>query len=137
MALLPSVFIPEEAEDLQFSVLKAGWYTAEIVKSELKTTRDKEGKFLALNFKCLEDENGESSTGRFIFANLNLVNKNEMAVKIAYSDLKAICDAVGVDGELEDSIDLHNIPLMIKVSVKPETADWPAKNEIKAYKACN
>lgn len=135
MALLPSVFVPEETDDMEFKPLKAGWYPAELVKSELKSTKDKKGKYLSFQFKVTEDANGESSEGRFVFTNLNIVNSNETAVKIAHSDLKAICEAVGHKGELEDTVDLHNIPLMIKVSYKPETPDWPAKNEIKGYKA--
>lgn len=135
MALLPSVFVPEETEDMEFKPLKAGWYPAELVKSELKTTKDKKGKYLSFQFKVTEDANDESSEGRFVFTNLNIVNSNETAVKIAHSDLKAICEAVGHEGELEDTVDLHNIPLMIKVSYKPETPDWPAKNEIKGFKA--
>lgn len=135
MALLPSVFVPEETEDMEFKPLKAGWYPAELVKSELKTTKDKKGKYLSFQFKVTEDANDESSEGRFVFTNLNIVNSNETAVKIAHSDLKAICEAVGHEGELEDTVDLHNIQLMIKVSYKPETPDWPAKNEIKGYKA--
>lgn len=135
MALLPSVFVPEETEDMEFKPLKAGWYPAELVKSELKTTKDKKGKYLSFQFKVTEDANDESSEGRFVFTNLNIVNANETAVKIAHSDLKAICEAVGHKGELEDTVDLHNIPLMIKVSYKPETPDWPAKNEIKGFKA--
>lgn len=135
MALLPSVFVPEETEDMEFKPLKAGWYPAELVKSELKSTKDKKGKYLSFQFKVIEDANDESSEGRFVFTNLNIVNSNETAVKIAHSDLKAICEAVGHEGELEDTVDLHNIPLMIKVSYKPETPDWPAKNEIKGYKA--
>ena len=137
MALLPSVFIPEENEDMEFKPLKGGWYPAELVKSELKTTKDKKGKYLSFQFKVIEDANDESSEGRFVFTNLNIVNTNETAVKIAHSDLKAICESVGHNGELEDTVDLHNIPLMIKVSYKPETPDWPAKNEIKGYKACD
>ena len=136
MALLPSVFVPEEAEDMQFNVLKSGWYPAELVKSTLKDTRNKDGKYLEFQFKIIEDANDEKSEGRFVFANLNIVNKNETAVKIAHSDLKAICEAVGFEGDLEDTVDLHNIPLMINVKLKPETPDWPAKNEIKGYKAC-
>ena len=135
MALLPSVFVPEEAEDMQFTVLKSGWYPAELVKSTLKDTRNKDGKYLEFQFKIIEDANDEKSEGRFVFANLNIVNKNETAVKIAHSDLKAICEAVGFEGDLEDTVDLHNIPLMISVKLKPETPDWPAKNEIKGYKA--
>lgn len=134
MALLPGVFVPEEAEDMEFKPLKAGWYVAEIVKSTMTDTKNKDGKFLSLQFKILEDDNGEASEGRFVFTNLNLVNKSEMAVRLAYSDLKKICKACGITGELEDSSDLHNIPMKIKLNYKPETSEWPAKNEIKDYK---
>lgn len=135
MALLPNVFVPEEAEDVTFKPLKADWYVAEIVKSTLRDTKDKGGKYLELQFKILEDTDDEESEGRFVFTNLNIVNKNEKTVKMAYSDLKKICKAVGHQGELEDTTDIHNIPLKIKLTVKEETNDWPAKNEVKDYKA--
>jgi Protein of unknown function (DUF669) len=133
MALLPDVFVPEDAEDNPFGVLDAGWYEAEITKSEMKITNDKEGKYLALTFKITEGE----KQGRFVFANLNLVNKSDVAVKIARSDLKKICNAVGLPGDLEDSVDLHNIPMKVLVSVKPATAQWPEKNELKDFKDVN
>ena len=131
MALLPNVFIPEEAESSSFEPIPAGWQEAEITKSELKSTKAKDGKYIALTFKVLEGEFEK----RLVYTNLNIVNKNDTAVKIAQSDLKAICEAVGFEGELEDTEDLHNIPLAIKLSVKPETAQWPAKNEIKGFKS--
>lgn len=134
MALLPNVFVPEEAEDMEFKPLKGGWYLAEIVKSAIKDTNAKDGKYISLQFKIIEDANDENSEGRFVFTNLNIVNKNETAVRLAYSDLKKICTACGISGELEDTVDLHNIPMRIKLTLKPETADWPAKNEIKDYK---
>lgn len=130
MALLPNVFVPEEAEENPFAPIPAGWYLGEIIKSELKDTNKKDGKYLALTFKILEGDH----EGRLIFTNLNIVNKSEVAVKIARSDLKAICGAVSFEGELEDTVDLHNIPMMVKVSLKPETAQWPAKNELKNFK---
>ncbi|MCP4100322.1 MAG: DUF669 domain-containing protein, partial [Lentisphaerae bacterium] len=111
--------------------IPAGWQEAEITKSELKSTKAKDGKYIALTFKVLEGEFEK----RLVYTNLNIVNKNETAVAIAQSDLKAICEAVGFEGELEDTEDLHNIPLAIKLSVKPETAQWPAKNEIKGFKS--
>lgn len=139
MALLPGVFVPEEAEDAEFKPLPAGWYPAEIVKSEVKDTKAKDGKYIALKFRITEDVevDGEElkSEGRFVFTNLNIVNKNEVAVRLARSDLKAICAAVGHEGELEDTVDLHNIDMLIKLSYKEETSEWPAKNEVKGYKA--
>lgn len=133
MALLPNIFTPSEAETSSFDPIPSGWYEAEMTKSELKTTKAKDGKYLSLTFKVLDGEH----TGRLVFANLNIVNKNELAVKIANGDLKAICKAVGrdEDEELEDSVDLHDIAIAIKVSEVAETAQWPAKNEIKGYKS--
>lgn len=131
MALLPSVFIPEETDENPFAPLPADWYLAEITKSELKTTKDKSGKYIALSLKILEGDH----EGRIVYSNLNIVNKSDIAVKIAKADLKAICSSVGFEGELEDTEDLHNIPMAIKLSVKPETSQWPAKNEIKGYKS--
>ena len=132
MALLPDVFVPEDAEDNPFAPIDAGWYEAEITKSELKTTNDKEGKYVALTFKVTEGEH----LGRMLFANLNIVNKSDVAVKIARSDLKKICIAAGMDPEagLEDTVDLHNVPMKVLVSLKPANANWPAKNELKDFK---
>lgn len=138
MALLPNVFVPEDAEAMEFKTLPAGWYLAELVKSELKDTNAKDGKYLALKFRIVEDAeiDGEEvkSEGRFVFTNLNIVNKSENAVRMARSDLKTICGAVGHEGELEDTVDLHNIELQIKLSVKAATSEWPEKNEIKGYR---
>ncbi|RKZ94829.1 MAG: hypothetical protein DRQ40_05025 [Gammaproteobacteria bacterium] len=133
MVLLPKVFVPSEAETSSFDPIPAGWYEAEIIKSALKDTNDKQGKYISFVFRVLDGEH----KSRQIFANLNIVNKSEIAVKIANGDLKAICKAVGLneDEELEDTVDLHNIPMAIKVTVKAETAQWPAKNEIKGYKS--
>lgn len=133
MALLPDVFVPDEADENPFAPIPDDWYEAEIFKSELKDTKDKTGKYISLGFKVLEGEH----EGRFIYTNLNIVNKNDTAVKIARSDLKKICAACEIDGELEDTEDLHNIPMKIKVSVKPETPQWPAKNEIKDFRSVN
>lgn len=131
MALLPNVFVPEEAKSSGFEPIPAGWYEAELIKSELKSTKAKDGKYLSFCFKVIDGD----CDGRMIWTNLNIVNKNETAVAIAQGDLKAICESVGFSGELEDTEDLHNIPLAIKVSLKEETAQWPAKNEIKGYKS--
>lgn len=130
MALLPDVFLPDQEQSNPFEPIEAGWYEAEIIKSELKSTKDKTGKYISLCFKITDGDD----EGRMVFTNLNIVNNSEKAMAIARSDLKAICDAVGLTEELHDTEDLHNIPMQIKVSVKPETPQWPAKNEIKAFK---
>ena len=131
MALLPDVFVPEDESGVVFETLEEGWYLAEITKSILKTTQDKKGKYIAMTFKGLEGD----AEDRLLYTNLNIVNNSKIAVRIARADLKGICDAVGFEGELEDTEDLHNIPMWVKVSVKPATSQWPAKNELKAFKS--
>tara|TARA_R110000803_G_scaffold85829_5_gene152226 strand:+ start:228 stop:641 length:414 start_codon:yes stop_codon:yes gene_type:complete len=133
MAILPEMFTPDDVEENPFAAIPEGWYEAELVKSTYETTNDGEGKYFALTFKIIEGER----SNRMIFTNLNWVNKSDVAVRIGKGDMKAIVMAVGLPGDydLEDTDDLHNIPLQIKVSVKPATAQWPEKNEIKGYKA--
>jgi len=130
MAMLPSVFNTDDHEAASgFEPIPAGIYLAEIVKTEMKDTKDKTGKYLSVQFKVIEGDHAK----RLIFCNLNLVNKNQQAVDIAQSELKSICLATGFEGELEDSVDLHNIPLGIKVAIKPADSKWPASNTIKRY----
>ena len=130
MAMLPDVFVPEDADENPFAPIPADWYLAEITKSELNTTKDKNGKYLSFAFKILEGE----FENRIIYTNVNIVNKSDTAVKIGRADLKAMCVSAGHEGELEDTEDLHEIPMAIKITIKAETAQWPSKNEIKGYK---
>jgi hypothetical protein len=132
MAMLPSVFNASEHDASSgFESIPAGIYIAEIVKSKMKDTKDGTGKYLMLQFKIIE---GDFSK-RFVFINLNLVNKSAEAVQIAKSNLKSIVVACGLgdDYELEDSVDLHNTAMGIKVEIKPASGKWPASNEIKRF----
>jgi len=70
--------------------------------------------------------------GRKTWARLNLDNPNETAVKIAQAELSAICRATGVMTP-NDSVELHDLPLVIDVRCRkrPDTGD--ITNEIKGY----
>ncbi|MCC7406950.1 MAG: DUF669 domain-containing protein, partial [Phycisphaeraceae bacterium] len=70
--------------------------------------------------------------GRVLWARLNLNNPNATAVKIARSELSAVCHAVGVM-QPRDSVELHNLPLLITVKVKKRTDNDELTNEIKGY----
>jgi hypothetical protein len=114
-----------------------GEYRAAIVESDNKQTNDKKGTYLALTFEILEQG---PQKGRRLFVNLNLENANAKAVEIAHQDLCAICLAVGIKKTLEDSQELHNIPLRIVVKVKPkkprpgEQSTGELENKIVEYK---
>jgi len=108
----------------------AGEYLAEIIKSENKDTKAGDGSYLSLQFKIVEGQH----KGEVVYTNLNLVNKSEVAVKIACKSLKKICECVNINYEkMDDSQELHNRPLIIVVSMRDPDSAYPG-NEIKNYK---
>ena len=112
-----------------FSAIPVGNYTAQIVKSEFKPTKAKTGHYLQMQFKIVEGK----FKGRVLFERLNLDNPNPIAVEIANKSLNTICDACGKVG-VEDSEELHGIPMTIVVSQTAATPTQPAGNEIKMFK---
>jgi hypothetical protein len=110
-----------------FEPIPAGKYVAVITGSEMKPTKNGNGSYLELTFQVIEGE----FKNRLLWARLNLDNPNPLTVKIARSELSALCRAVGVM-EPKDSCELHNLPLVISVRQKTD-ADGEVRNEIKGY----
>ena len=112
-------------------IVPAGDYNVQIVKSEVKPTRDATGHYLTLEFEILDGE----FKNRHLWTNLNIWNQNETACRIAQQQLSAIAHAVGVL-QVADSELLHNKPLMVNVVVKAGTEQYPdSKNEVKGFAA--
>lgn len=118
-----------EAEKMgDFTPLPPGHYVAHITESEMKETRNKEGHYLQLTFEVLEGEHAK----RKFWDRLNLDNKNEQTVAIANKQLATIGECCGIE-MLEDSEQLHNIPLVVKLNVKEASAQFAESNEVKGY----
>ncbi len=113
-----------------FEALPAGKYLAAITDSEMKPTKNGSGSYLQLTFTILEGD----CKGRVVWARLNLVNPNQTAVKIAQSELSAVCRAAGVMTP-KDSCELHNIPVLITVKVKKRDDNGELTNEIKGFES--
>lgn len=111
-----------------FEPIPAGKYPAAITESEMKPTKNGGGSYLQLTFTITEGE----YKNRVLWARLNLNNSNATAVKIAMSELSAICHAVGVM-QPRDSLELHNIPLVIIVKLRKREDTGELTNEIKGY----
>lgn len=112
--------------------IPAGWYNAQIDESEMKPTKDGTGTYLQLRFSVVDGQ----YANRKVYARLNLRNSNPVAQEIAYGELSAICHATGVI-QLQDSQQLHALPMKIKVKLRPASGDYDASNEIGAYKNIN
>lgn len=129
MARLPNSFNARESEKMgEFTPIPAGVYTAQIIKSEMKETKDKTGSYLQLTFQVLDGE----FVNRQLWLRLNLQNRNSQTVEIAEKVLATICDVCNID-VLSDSEELHNIPMEINVIQKEASAQYPAQNDIRGF----
>lgn len=111
-----------------FDPIPAGKYLAVITESEMKPNKANTGHFLQLTFQIVEGP----YKNRYLWARLNLDNPNAAAVQIARAELSAICRAVGVLAP-NDSVELHNLPLVISVKCKKRDDTDEITNEIKGY----
>ena len=111
-----------------FEPIPAGKYLAAITESEMKPTKNGSGKYLQLKFTIIEGE----YKNRVLWARLNLENPNATAVKIARAELSAICHATGVMTP-RDSIELHNLPMVISVKCRKRGDSGELDNEIAGY----
>jgi len=92
----------------------------------MRVTRNGMGQFLWLMLDIIEGP----YQGRKLFDQLNLVNSNPQTVEIAQRTLSAICHATG-KLQVNDSVDLHLVPMTIQVGVKPPKDGYSEKNTIR------
>ena len=106
-----------------------GWHKMIFGESEMKPTKDNTGQYLQLVADVIEGP----YKGRKLWARLNLVNKSQQAVDIAYRELSAICHATGCMN-VTDSQQLHNRPFLGNVEFEPQKGEYKAKNNLVGYK---
>lgn len=113
------------------AALETGWYPSNIISTEMKKTKDQLGAYLEITFRS----SAGPSQGRTLKSRLNLQNNNQQAVDIAYSELSAICHAVG-KLRVATSEELHGGPLEIYVKKAPRN-DAPGEfgNNVAGYRA--
>ena len=121
---------PNEMED-SFEAVPAGEYLVVIESSDFIDTKAGTGKILKLTYQILDGR----FKGQKIFENLNLQNPNKQAEQISRKALNSIGIAVGVPS-IQDSAQLHNIPLKLNVTVQ-DTDDYGKQNRIKKHMAVN
>jgi hypothetical protein len=110
--------------------LPAGKYVAAITASEMKPTKAGDASYLQLEFTVVEGE----CQNRKVWDRLCINHPNNLTQRIAQGNLSAICRAVGVM-QPRDSVELHNIPLVITVKCKKRDDTGEITNEIRGYEA--
>ena len=113
-----------------FEAIPAGKYQAVIVESDMKANKAGTGEYLQLEFEIIEGE----FKNRRLWTRLNLNNPNPDAVRMARADLSAICHAVNVL-KPNDSVELHNIPLVINVRCRKDKNSDEIVNDVRGYES--
>ena len=108
-----------------FELFPIGKYVVQIVGSEMRATKDGGGQYLWLELDVLEGP----LAGRKLFDRLNLVNASAQTVEIAQRTLSAICHATG-RLQVQDSAELHLIPIIADVTVKPPKNGYGESNKV-------
>lgn len=116
-------------EQANLESLAPGWYPAIIIESDVLETNAKDGFRLELKFKVIDGPGKD----RTITNNYNIQNPNPKAVEIAMSQIKSICSCIGKFSPINQSEELHNIPLQIRLA-KQKDSDY---SEVKGYKDIN
>lgn len=133
MAQLGGNYIPDPNEtEESFEIVPVGEYIAVISASDYVPNKKGTGMILKLTYDIIDGE----FKGRKIFENLNLENENAQAAQIAKKSLNSICLACGVQ-TVQDSAQLHGIPMLLDVGVKAAQGDYEAQNRIKKHLPAN
>lgn len=128
MAQLGETFDHTQVEPRDnFDPLPPAWYTAEVTESDVLDTKSGNGRRLPLTFEIKEGP----FEGRRVWASINFQNANDIAQRIGQQELAELCSAVGLRGPLDDTNDLHGIPVRIKVGFDKND---PTRNVVKGYK---
>jgi hypothetical protein len=114
-------------------LLPAGTYLMQVVASDMKTTKAGDGQYLELQLDVLDGE----FRGRKLWERLNLVSSSPQAAEIAARQFSGLCRAAG-KLKLRDSEELHFVPLLATVTVRPAGPDKKgvhreAQNAISSY----
>jgi len=107
----------EEVKEGSFEPLAEGDYIVMVTDSDIKDTKKKiagdakRGEYIQVRFQVVEG----AKAGQTILNFFNIKNDNETAERIGQAELKKLCIAVGLDGFPENTVMLHDKPLLISV----------------------
>jgi hypothetical protein len=126
MALFPfdaSTVAPDQGA---VAPIPAGVYNAMIVESGV--VKSKAGDdMIKLTWQVVDGPH----KGRKVWQSLNVGHKNPEPQRIARAQFSGICHALGRI-RINDTVDLHNVPARIKVTVKvDESGQYPPQNEVR------
>jgi hypothetical protein len=116
-------FNPEAVEDdgVDFAPLPQGRYLVEIIESDTRPTKSGGGEYVHLKMRVVEGP----YENRLLFDNLNYINQNATAQQIGQKNLRRLCRLCSIEGELENTEQLHFHRFHVSVAIKADTGFGP------------
>jgi len=113
MVALNKPLVTTDYPDTGMPLITPGQYPAVIIGGELKDTKNKDGQFIALKIVLT---GGPHANTEFT-ERLNIINKNQQAVDIAYKTLARITEAVGLS-KITNTDELNNRPFFVEIKTE-------------------
>lgn len=113
-------------ESQGYDLIPDGWYRAKIKGAELKATKANDGQYIAVQYQI--------ESGRVVFGNLNIKNRNPEAERIGLQQLGEVMGAIGLP-KIQDTDQLIGSDLMIKIGTSKKQEGYEQRNEVKGFKA--
>lgn len=123
----------EDYKSGEFSLLPAGEYKTQVVKSTLETNKKQTGEVLTLEHDILEGE----YKGRKIWDRLNISHENAVTEEIGRKQLRKLIEAAGLPLDLSDSEKLHYKPVITVLKVEKRKDNGEDTNKVSYYKSIN
>lgn len=116
-------FNPAAVEDdgSDFTPLPAGRYLVEIIESDTRPTKNGSGEYVHLKMRVVDGP----YENRLLFDNLNYINQNSTTQQIAQKSLRRLCRLCSIEGELENTEQLHFHRFHVSVSIRADTGYGP------------
>jgi hypothetical protein len=139
MTDLSSVQIRDEAPATDYEVMPDGWYGAEIIESETRTSATG-NRYLSLTFQINDDRGAAQFIGRRVWHNINLFHEKKTTRVRAEEEFGALVRSLRLvragdeNAKVSDSVELHGIPVDIRLKRKEGQDGYGPKSEIKQYR---
>lgn len=118
-----------EPASMGFDLLPDGDYDACITSSESMIAKSSGNEYVKLTFQILEGQ----YKNRLIWHNLILTAGSIEGQKKVDGIFTSLCNACGIDA-VEDTSELHDIPITIKVKIEKGKDGYDDSNRITAFK---
>ncbi len=117
-------------KDRDFTPVPEGEYKAWITEARVVSTKAGDGKMLKVTLELLEPV---EFARKKVFDMFNIQNPSAQAVEIGLGQLSALCKALGKSGIVEDSSELLNIEVVVKLKIDDSYDPSKPQNKVVKY----